>query len=301
MRGVHPDDVQTFLRGYNIAFDSKQSFTVEYRLQRYDGQFRWMSNHAVPRFLDDGTFAGYIGCCTDITDQKEARVVLSELSGRLIQAQEEERARVARELHDDINQRLALLANGLQELEHAAEQCDENSLKNETLGLLQLTSEISTDIQDLSHQLHPSKLHYLGLATAVRQLCHEFSERHNITAECIVRALPTELHDNVRLSLFRIIQESLRNVAKHSHAHHVKIELTGQSTGVQLRVSDDGVGFDPNCKRTQGLGLLSMRERLRLIGGEFSIQSQLSGGTEVEATVPLDPVGRPTFLDSLSA
>jgi signal transduction histidine kinase len=150
-----------------------------------------------------------------------------------------------------------------------------------------LTNEIATDIQHMSHQLHPSKLHYLGLAATVRDLCHEFSAQHKIEVECVVQDLPQDLEENAALNLFRTVQESLRNVVKHSHARHVKVELTCQSRVVQLRVSDDGVGFDPeDTQRNHGLGLVSMRERLRSVGGEFSIWSRPSLGTQVEGSIP---------------
>jgi signal transduction histidine kinase len=157
----------------------------------------------------------------------------------------------------------------------------------ELRNLWQLTDEIATDIEQLSHQLHPSKLHYLGLATAVRDLCHESSRQHKIEIECVVRDLPEDLEEATSLSLFRTVQESLRNVGKHSHAHHVKVELTHRSGWIELRVSDDGAGFKPeDVQNTNGLGLISMRERLRSMGGEFSIWSKPSLGTQVEGRVP---------------
>jgi PAS domain S-box-containing protein len=287
--GVHPDDSASCLDSYNRAFDSRQSFIIEYRLRRHDGEFRWMLDRGVPRIGEDGNFAGYIGCCFDITDQKQAKAALAEFGGQLIQAQEEERARIARELHDDINQRLALLANGLQELEM-------NSLPREDEGntsialLCSLTNEISADIQHLSHQLHPSKLHYLGLAAATRDLCHESSKLHKLQIDCMVKNVPRDLEENTSLSLFRVVQESLRNIAKHSHAHHVKVELVGEAGSIRLRVSDDGEGFDPDLHRNSGLGLVSMQERLRLVGGKLNIWSRPSFGTQVEAIVPASVV-----------
>jgi signal transduction histidine kinase len=229
-----------------------------------------------------------VGCCIDISDQKEAKAALVELSGRLIQAGEDERVRVARELHDDINQRLALLANRVQECEQAASAKDDALQTKELRTLWQLINEIATDIQHMSHQLHPSKLHYLGLAATVRDLCHEVSQQHKIEVECVVRDLPQDLEETASLSLFRIVQESLRNVVKHSHARHVKVQLTRQLTMVRLLVSDDGVGFNPeDVRHKHGLGLVSMRERLRSVDGEFLIWSKPSLGTQVEGRVPV--------------
>jgi PAS domain S-box-containing protein len=285
-QNVHPDDLPACLEVYGRAFDARQSFDMEYRLRRHDGEYRWVLDRGTPRFLEKGGFAGYIGCCIDITNEKLAKAARAEFGGRLMDAQEQERARIARELHDDINQRLALLANGLEELRHTPAGSVESSFRKQLQDLWMLTSEVATDIQQLSHQLHPSKLHYLGLAAAARELCREFSKQHKIAVECVVREMPADLDENTRLSLFRVIQEALRNVAKHSRAHHVRVELSRLPDAVRLEVSDDGVGFDPDEATICGLGLVSMRERLRLVGGQLSVWSQHALGTRIEATVP---------------
>ena len=285
--GIHATDSDACLLIYTKAFDRRQQFSMEYRLRRHDGAYRWVLHKGVPRFLKDGTFAGYIGCCVDITEQKEAKAAQAELSGRLMRAHEEERARIARELHDDVNQRLALLANGIQQLEQSCAS-HEGKEKTRLHALWRLTSELATDLQHLSHELHPSKLQYLGLAAALRGFCHEFSQLHKTKVECVVRDLPTDLDENVSLSLFRTAQESLHNVAKHSHAQHVKIELCGETSAVRLRISDDGVGFDSEQKISHpGLGLISMQERLRSVGGQCSVWSHPSLGTQIEASVPI--------------
>ncbi|HTC94405.1 MAG TPA: PAS domain S-box protein [Terriglobales bacterium] len=285
-KDVHPEDLQVRLETYDRAFAALESFEAEYRMRRHDGQYRWMLDHGVPRLTEDGSFAGYIGCCIDTTEQKEAKASLRELNGRLIRAQEEERARIAGELHDDINQRLALLANGFQELEENRGARDTSPWIKQLRDLKQLAIEIAADLQHLSHRLHPSKLYYLGLPSAVRDLCKEFSKQHKIDVECTVRDLPRHLDESVSLSLFRTAQESLHNAAKHSRARHIKVELAGESGMVRLRVADDGIGFDPEQVGNSGLGLFSMRERLRLAGGEFSIRSRPFRGTQVEGTVP---------------
>jgi PAS domain S-box-containing protein len=286
--GVHPDDFTACLDTYTRAFDARQPFEMQYRLRRHDGEYRWIFDAGVPRFNSDNSFAGYIGSCIDITDRKLAEEALSTVGRRLMEAQEEERSRIARELHDDINQRLALLANGLQEFEQAMSAHNASVPQKGLQELWQLTNEIATDIQHISHQLHPSKLHYLGLAAAVRDLCREFSQQHKIKIECVVQDLPQDLEENISLSLFRTAQESLRNAVKHSHARHVKVEMTCRSSVVQLRVSDDGNGFNPEDLRSKhGLGLVSMKERLRSVGGEFAVWSKPSLGTQVEGRVPV--------------
>ena len=286
--GVHEDDLKKCLDTYTQHFDRREKFSMEYRLRRHDGEFRWVLDIGVPRFNSDGSFAGYVGCCMDVSDLKEARATLAEFSGRLIRAEEQERARIARELHDDINQRLALLANGLEVIEHAISASKDHSQKHELHEMWRLTNEIATDIQHMSHRLHPSKLQYLGLASTVRDLCREVSQQHKIEVDCIVSGLPENLDENVSLNLFRTVQESLRNVVKHSQARHVKVDLISESGIIHLRVSDDGVGFNPDAAQPNyGLGLVSMRERLRSVGGDFSIWSKPSLGTLVEGNVPI--------------
>jgi len=286
--GVHQEDLKKCLDTYTQHFDRREKFSMEYRLRRHDAQFRWVLDIGVPRFNSDGSFAGYVGCCMDISDMKEARATLAEFSGRLIRAGEQERARIARELHDDINQRLALLANGLEVIERATSTSTDQSQKHELHELWRLTNEIATDIQHMSHRLHPSKLQYLGLASTVRDLCREVSQQHKVEVDCIVSGLPENLDENVSLNLFRTVQESLRNAVKHSQARHVKVDLTSQSGRIHLRVSDDGVGFNQDVPQLNyGLGLVSMRERLRSVGGNFSIWSKPSLGTLVEGDVPV--------------
>jgi PAS domain S-box-containing protein len=285
-QGVHPADQQRCLDTYTQHFDRREEFTMEYRLRRHDREYRWVLDKGVPRFNSDRSFAGYVGCCMDITDLKQARATVTEFSGRLLRAAEVERARIARELHDDINQRLALLANRIQECDQATSANTDPSQKRELREIWELTNEIATDIQHVSHQLHPSKLHYLGLGATVRDLCREFSAQHRLDVECVIKDVPHELEENISLNLFRTVQESLRNVVKHSHARHVKVELTCQSRVVRLRVSDDGVGFNPeDAKSDHGLGLISMQERFRSLGGKFSIWSKPSLGTQVEGSV----------------
>lgn len=284
--GVYPGDLAGCLNTYFLAFDSKQKFSMEFRLRRYDGQYRWLLNAGAPRFLVDGTLAGYIGCCVDITDQKEAIAERAGLSGRLIRAQEEERSRIARELHDDINQRMALLAIELQQLDRALPS-SRQQIMSSVQNLFKQTQEISADIQHLSHRLHSSKLQHLGLAAALRGLCREFSKQQKIEVECAVQDLPRHLREDVALCLFRVAQEALHNVGKHSRARKVRVELAAEAEQVRLKVSDDGIGFDLHAEKSRvGLGLVSMSERMRLAGGELSTLSRATLGTQIAATAP---------------
>ena len=287
VEGVHPDDVPKCLQSYVRAFDGRQKFSMEYRLRRADGQYRWIIDSGAPRFLSDGTFSGYIGCCFDITDRKELAITRMEFSGRLIKAQEEERARIARELHDDIGQRLALLAIDVQQLDAALYGTNQD-VHGRMQALWSQINEIATDAGRISHQLHSSKLQLLGLAQAVRGLCDDFSKQYAVNIDYSCTGVPPHLDSAVSLSLFRVAQEALHNAARHSHAQHVRVRLRGNTAQLRLSIHDDGRGFDVDTALAgEGLGLISMTERLRLVGGAVSIRSDPSYGTRVVARVPL--------------
>lgn len=283
--GVHPEDLRRCLKAYSDAFDARVEFEIEYRLRRFDGKYRWIVDYGVPRIESDGTFLGYIGSCLDVTDRKTTEESLEELSGRLINAHEEERTRIARELHDDFSQRLALQGIGLGQLWKNLPKSDvEGRAKIEEL--LKRIREISSDMHSLSHQLHSSKLEHVGLVSALTGLCEEMRSRYKIQIEFSERGVSSEIPKDVALCLFRITQEALGNVVKHSQAKQAQAELFGTNDAIRLRIVDAGVGFDPDLRRT-GIGLISMRERLRLVGGTLSIMSAPMRGTEILVQVPL--------------
>lgn len=218
----------------------------------------------------------------------EARTAQLDLGGRMISAQEEERARLARELHDDINQRLAILANGIERLEIEMEQHDAFHQQEQIRSLSKLINEIVSDIQHLSHQLHPAKLRFLGLAAGVRALCNEFSKQHaEIKLEFSATNIPTDLDDEISLNIFRTVQECLRNIAKHSNAHLATVALNCDAGYLTVDVSDDGVGFDPLQSIGRGLGLTSIHERLHQIGGTVTISSAIGARTHIHTGVPV--------------
>ncbi len=284
---VHPEDLSRCLGIYSAAFDARVDFEMEYRLKRFDGKYRWIVDYGVPRFESDGAFCGYIGSCVDITDRKMAAESLEELSGRLITAQDEERTRIARELHDDFSQRLALQGIGLAQLlkKLPDSQVEERARVQEMLKGIQ---EIASDMHSLSHQLHSSKLEHVGLAPALMGLCEELTSRFKIQIEFTDSAASTGIPKDVALCLFRIAQEALANVIKHSGAKQAQAELSSTKNEIRLRIVDTGFGFDPALRNGDaGLGLISMRERLRLVGGRLSLQSMPMRGTEILAEVPL--------------
>jgi PAS domain S-box-containing protein len=285
--GVHPEDLAGCLRRYSDAFDARMDFEMEYRLKRFDGKYRWVVDLGVPRFEADGTFCGYIGSCVDVTDRKLSEKSLEELSGRLITAQEEERTRIARELHDDFSQRLALQGIGLAQLWKKLPE-SEVEQRTKVQDLLKKNQEISSDMHSLSHQLHSSKLDLVGLAPALMGLCEELSSKFKIQIEFTDRGVSSKIPKDVALCLFRVAQEALGNVVKHSRAKQAQVELSGTDNRIRLRTVDAGVGFDPDVRSTHpGIGLVSMRERLRLVGGGLSIRSAPMRGTEILAVLPL--------------
>jgi len=284
--GVHPEDLKGCMDTYTQAFDRREYFQMEYRLRRHDGQYRWLSAIGVPRFNPDHSFAGYIGSCTDVTEHKLAEESLADMGRKLIEAHEEERTWIARELHDDVNQRMALLAV---ELDRWNQQLPPSAveLHDHIHHAIQRLSNIATDIQALSHRLHSSKLEYLGLVPAAKSFCRELSEQHQAEIDFRDMAMPRSVPKEISLCLFRVLQEALQNAMKYSGVRHIKVELRGTEGEIQLTVSDLGIGFDPqDAIHRRGLGLISMRERMQLVRGEISINSQPGSGTTIHARVP---------------
>lgn len=284
---VHPDDLEHCLRTYSSSSDARESFSVEYRLRRSNGNYGWVIGTGVPRYTATGQFAGYIGSCIDITDTKRAEQGVIDLSGRLISAQEDERSRIARELHDDFSQRLALLAIQLGQASQSLPETDK-ALSENLHAMWERTTELSADIHKLSHQLHSSKLHHLGLLAAAKSLCEETGKQHHIQIEFLQREMPEEISPDMSLCFFRIVQEALNNIVRHSGATQAHVEFVGSPSLIRVRIVDAGAGFDPSSIAARGgLGLASMRERLRLLGGTIALNSSPMGGTEIVAEVPL--------------
>ncbi len=284
---IHPDDVKNLLDTLWRALKDQRAFSKEYRLHRNDGVYRWMFDVASPRVNGDGSFAGFIGSAIDITDQKLAQQSLEQVSGQLIEAQEQERTRIARDLHDDICQRLALLSMELEQA-HRVPHGSVTATKRSLGEIRKHCSEIATDVQSLSHQLHSSKLDYLGIVAATRGFCREFSKQHGVIVEFKETNVPTHLSKDVSLCLFRVTQEALHNAVKYSGMGKFAVELNATAGEVQLLVADSGAGFDVEAaKKNRGLGLVSMQERVHLVRGTFSVESKPGAGAKILAVVPL--------------
>ena len=257
---------------------------------RWDGQDgpHWARWEVRPWKTLEGTVGGILILAEDITRRKQAEVALAGVSRKLIEAQEQERTRIARELHDDINQRLALLSVELT----GAAKTSPVSAAAASLVLSETREridDISSDLQSLSRQLHSSQLEYLGIVAAARSHCREVAASQSVEIDFHGDDLRTPVSREASLCLFRILQEALHNAVKHSKVRHFEARLSCSEDYIQLTVSDHGVGFDPEAAlKTVGLGLISMRERVRFLNGVISVESKPAQGTTVRVQIPLE-------------
>jgi PAS domain S-box-containing protein len=235
------------------------------------------------------SFVGAFAIYQDVTERKRSEEKLLSLRNRLTRAQEEERARIARDLHDDTGQRLALLSIDLEQLKQASSRL-KSSLTQQLESLVKAASEITSEIHNVSRRLHPSQVELLGLPTALTNFCRDFGSRNGMEIQFSVFGEPQRPSQDAALCLFRVAQEAVGNVQKHSGTRNALVELDEVSGSLRLRISDDGAGFVPDSAEfNQGLGLLSMQERLHSLGGELFIHSRPGGGTCIEACIPLAP------------
>jgi len=292
---LHPDDREAFrAERRKLLAGEISSWSSEGRYIRKDGVTGWarvfvslVRNQAnEPHYL--------VTVVEDITEKIQAERALQKsqqelraLTGRLINAQEEERKRISRELHDDLSQKLALLAFNAGGL--LAEPAVSSEKMNQKLRNLQgQVQQLAQDVRQISHKLHPSILDDLGLVAALDELCQEFSAREGIAVAFESEAVPDVLPIDLASCLYRISQEALHNVLKHAQASQVRLRLSASADGIHLCIRDNGVGFDSEAGLSRpGLGIVSMKERIRLVNGEFSMYSQPGQGTELIAFVPV--------------
>jgi signal transduction histidine kinase len=221
-------------------------------------------------------------------EEEQIKQELANERARLIEAQEEERTRIARELHDDICQRLATLSLKIEKILNGWGQQKQLPVDSQLEHIRQECANLTGDVQALSHALHPSVLDNLGLATAVKSFCREISQQSGVVVSFADTNTPKSLPRDVSLSLFRVVQEALRNAVKYSGQKDFEVRLEGISGALELEVIDRGIGFDmASVKQTAGLGLTSMRERIRLVNGTIRIDSKPKIGTRIRVRVPL--------------
>lgn len=286
LNSAHPQDRDAVCRTWQKSLAAGTLYFSEYKVLLPDGTIRWVESRG-------HTYSGprigarqLIGVCMDITERKRSEEELRSFGRRLIEAQEQERIRIARELHDDICQRLALLEIELERIKYKPE-LQRPALQTDMDHLTQFTKEIGSDLQSLSHELHSSKLEILGTAAAMKSFCAEFSQQHNLQVEFSSSNVPLPLSREVSIGLYRVLQEALHNALKHSRMRYFAAQLRGENGSIELMVRDFGIGFDPGtATRGRGLGLISMRERINLLNGTLSIESRPMRGTIIRAIVP---------------
>jgi PAS domain S-box-containing protein len=290
----HPDDYKRELILFEqLRAGMREHYTLDKRFFRKDGSQVWgRINIALLRTIT-GNPPLVIGMVEDITEKitsaqelETAQEELQRLTHRLIEVQDNERRLISRELHDDIGQRLALLAVDLDVLRRSLATKGQHQQERRTSQLLTNTRELITDVQQLSHELHSSKLQHLGLHAALAELCRNVSKLHRVTLS--LEGHPDRLPSEMELCFYRVAQEALNNIMKHSKAERVTVRLTNKSGVAQLEIKDTGVGFALSRSST-GIGLAGMRERLRMIGGNLTVISAPGKGTEIRAEVSLLP------------
>jgi len=283
---LHPDDRERIHKAFGEAIKNTGHYEEEYRVMLPNGQIRWIASRGNVEF-SRGQPVLIRGVALDVTRRRQAEEATFGLIRRLISAQEDERMRLARELHDDVNQSLALLAIEL-DIFSQKPPTSSSELRRRMGELSAQVKNLSSSVHELSHALHPAKLEQLGLVAAVGGLCRELGAAHNVAIEFVADEVPREVPDDVALCLYRIAQEGLRNVIRHSGSTTAKVELRWNESELRLVVSDRGCGFESIATRDEvSLGLVSMRERVRLVQGQISVESRKGEGTRIKVQVPV--------------
>jgi PAS domain S-box-containing protein len=287
MDKIHPDDRPKFLAAIAGLTPENRTGEVTYRALASDGALVWLKSNGRGFFDAEGRLLRVIGMVADVTDQKRAEETLSGMTRKLVEAQEQERTRIARELHDDINQRLALLAIGLNQLREKHDDLPSEA-RDHVLELQQMTADLCSGVYALSHELHFSTLDLLGLPKGMSSWCKTFGERHKIEIDFKNGYVP-QLPQEISLCLFRVLQEAVHNAAKHSGVKRVDVQLVENSGEIHLIVRDSGKGFDIEAaSQSRRLGLTSMQERVRLVDGTIAIESKPMAGTAIRVRVPIE-------------
>jgi PAS domain S-box-containing protein len=287
IRHVHPDDRRRVSEAVADARKNQKLYAAEFRVVLPDGTVRWLGSRGKFYYARNGNPERMLGVSLDITERKRAEEALSCMNRRVIEAEERERNRIARDLHEDVGQRLALLAIAIEQLK--------NDFPHQAVELLdgldavwRKALEILTDVKASAHELYSPRLEYLGIAAVMKTFCEEFGERKRVEIDFRSHGFANFVLPDVSICLFRVLQEALRNGVMHSGVQKFSVQLWGESDEIHLRVSDSGVGFDLRAARTgRELGLIRIEQRVKLVEGTFSIDSQPEKGTTVEVSVPL--------------
>jgi PAS domain S-box-containing protein len=286
MAGFHPDDRRAARAAFRAAVARGETFNLELRVQAGDGTYRWSACIGAPHVAVDGQLEGYVVFCCDISAKRQAEWAFTEVSSKLVAAQEAERSRIGRELHDDLGQQAALLAVKLETLARDA-RLSRTRLRAGVVEAEENLQELAVAIHSLSHELHPAKLKLLGLARTLEALARDASQEGSVEIRFTAHDVPPDIPELTALCVFRVAQEALQNAVKHSGAHHISVELTAAASQLTLLVTDTGRGFDPLNSESTGIGLLTMRERVEMSGGRLRIDTTHASGTTIEVTLPL--------------
>lgn len=290
---VHPVDREKLTVALSQLTRKNAGLQITYRMIGPNGTVIWVEHNGRAYFDEHGTLLRIVGMVADMTERKLAEEALADINRRLIEAQEAERARIARDLHDDIGQRLTLSGIALEQLKRSLRD-SKNGAHASMAELQQYFQEISATIHNLSHELHSATLEHLGLVAAIRGSCRELAHRQKAEIHFHHEDVPQAVPKEISLCLFRVLQEALQNAVKHSGVRQFSVELRGTSDALNLIIRDGGVGFDHAAAlRGPGLGLTSMQERMKLMRGELFIESQFECGTTVHARVPVHSNGNP--------
>jgi len=280
---THPADRARWDHVVCDAVVARTPCALEYRILLPDRTIRWIASRANVETAAAGAPVRMLGVCLDVSEPRNAESAARDLSGRLINAQEDERRRIARELHDDLSQRLALLSIEVDML-GSAETAERSSERADAIAAS--VRDLAAEVHRMAYQLHPAKLDQLGLEAAAASLCRDLARQSHVAIEFSASCLPADLPPDIALCLYRVVQESLRNVVRHSGSPSARVALSAEPSGLRLAVSDRGRGFDAG--RTHGgLGLVSMRERVRTVDGTLTLRSNAQSGTVIEVLVPL--------------
>jgi len=286
-RYVHPDDRTRVSEAIDDARENRKLYAAEFRVVRPDGTAHWLAARGKFYYARDGSPERMIGVSMDITERRLAEEALSDINRRVIEAEERERDRVAKDLHENVGQRLALLAIAIEQLK--------NDFPHQAVNLLGRMDEvwrktlgILADVKASAHELYSPRLEYLGIAAVMRAFCEEFGERKGVKIDFKSKESPSPVPPDIAICLFRVLQEALHNGVMHSGVQKFSVQLWGESDQVHLRISDSGAGFDLRVARSgRGLGLVRIEQRVKLVNGTSSINSQFKEGTTIQVSVPL--------------
>jgi PAS domain S-box-containing protein len=303
---VHPEDFDHCMQIYISNFDARRPFEMEYRMRHHTGQYRWILDRGVPRYAPDGTFEGYVGGCLDIHDQKEAaeKVRIAEDVTRLMKVQDQERRRIARELHDSAGQTLTVLGLNLAQLVERA-RIIAPELADEGKQIEEVVQRLHREIRTTSYLLHPPLLDECGLASALNCYVEGLAERSDVAITLDVAADVGRLPSDMELAIFRLVQECLTNIHRHSGSETALIRIAREGENVRTEVQDHGKGISRERlseiqSHGSGVGIRGIRERIRQFHGEMKIESNGSG-TSISVSIPIREEARPADSQPLQA